>query len=159
MDFSEVADRNNKNFVSSKELMNILPHRYPMLMLDTILDYDFTGEVGWVIGKKVIGIDSWYLSGHYPENPIMPGSLILESMSQAATFLVLRYENDIHSQGTVLFAGVKALRFLKPVYPGSELLLYCNIEKQRMGIFTIACKCEVDGQVCATAEISLRKDG
>lgn len=115
------------------------------------------GGTAWAIGKKVIGVDSWYLPGHYPGNPIMPGSLILESMSQVATFLVLQDSNDMYSRGVVLFAGVKALRFLKPVYPGSDLLIYCNVEKQRMGVYSIACKCEVDSEICATAELTLRK--
>lgn len=112
---------------------------------------------GWAIGKKVISVDNWFLSGHYPGNPIMPGSIILESMSQVATFLVLQDKEDTCPQGMVLFAGVKAMRFLKPVYPGNDLLVYCNIEKQRMGIYTIACSGEINGELCTTAEITLRK--
>ena len=89
----------------------------------------------------------------------MPGSLILESMSQVATFLVLSNQAGACSQGEVLFAGAKALRFLTPVYPGTDLIIYSNLEKQRMGIYTFASRCEIDHQICATAELTLRKVG
>lgn len=146
----ECVNRKNKNHISTKELMKILPHRYPMLLIDTILDY----EERWAIGKKLISIDEWYFVGHYPQNPVMPGSLLLEALSQVATFLILQ-EKDVEASGKgLLFAGVKSLRFLKVVKPGDEVMFYCHLEKSRMGVYTVSGTGEIASGVCICAEMT-----
>ena len=150
--WEEVIDREEKNSLSAKELLSVLPHRFPMLLLDSIIDYE-TDK--WAIGKKMVSIDGWYFNGHYPDNPIFPGSLLLEAMSQAATFLVISVYPD-EAKPQILFAGAKTVRFLKPIYPGDELTIYCHIIKSVRGLYTIASKAKCTGEIVGSADIILK---
>ncbi|MEY8338977.1 3-hydroxyacyl-ACP dehydratase FabZ [Lachnospiraceae bacterium 62-35] len=143
-------NRKNKRPLSTEKLLEILPHRYPMFLVDTILDY----EEEWAIGKKLISMNEWYFKGHYPENPIMPGSLLLEALSQVGTFMILQKNRPDISGKNLLFAGAKSLRFLKEVKPGDEVILYCYLERSRMGIYTVSGRGEVSGNICISAEMT-----
>lgn len=101
-----------------KELVKVLPHRYPFLLVDRILEIDL--EKGYVLGLKNLTINEWFFQGHFPEAPIMPGVLILEALAQAGAVLVhLKGENK--KIGVLL--NIKNAKFRNPVRPGDTLYL------------------------------------
>lgn len=104
-------------FIDINQIMKSIPQRYPMLYIDRIIDL----EVGKrVVAVKNVTINENFFQGHFPETPIMPGTLIIETMAQASTFLF--YEPDKKEQKLNFYLGiVKDARFLKPVYPGDQL--------------------------------------
>ena len=108
------------------EIEQILPHREPFLLLDEVTEI-VPGER--VVARKLVREDEWYLAGHFPGRPIMPGVLMLEAMAQAGAVAVLSQEEN---RGKLaLFAGIDDVRFKRLVVPGDELELTCEIERLR----------------------------
>jgi 3-hydroxyacyl-[acyl-carrier-protein] dehydratase len=108
------------------EIEQILPHREPFLLLDEVTEI-VPGER--VVARKLVREDEWYLAGHFPDRPIMPGVLMLEAMAQAGAVAVLSQEEN---RGKLaLFAGIDDVRFKRLVVPGDELELTCEIERLR----------------------------
>ena len=108
------------------EIEAILPHRDPFLLLDEVVDLA-PGER--VVARKRVRPDEWYLTGHFPGRPIMPGVLIVEAMAQAGAVAVLSEEEN---RGKLaLFAGIDGVRFKRIVRPGDELTLTCELETVR----------------------------
>lgn len=135
--------------VNVMEIMKILPHRYPMLLIDTILEY----EAGiFAVAKKSFSYNEEYLQGHYPGKPIVPGTVLLESLSQAASFALL---SDEKCKGcSLLFTGVNKLRFLKTVFPGDCMVCRVNVIQNRHGLISIRGEGTVNEQVCINAEMT-----
>jgi 3-hydroxyacyl-[acyl-carrier-protein] dehydratase len=126
------------------EIEAILPHRDPFLLLDEVVDLA-PGE--HVVARKRVRPDEWYLSGHFPGRPIMPGVLIVEAMAQAGAVLVLSEEEN---RGKLaLFAGIDGVRFKRVVEPGDELELTCELERMRGPIGLGKVTAKVDGQLAA----------
>ncbi len=108
------------------EIEQILPHREPFLLLDEVTEI-VPGER--VVARELVREDEWYLAGHFPDRPIMPGVLMLEAMAQAGAVAVLSQEEN---RGKLaLFAGIDDVRFKRLVVPGDELELTCEIERLR----------------------------
>jgi 3-hydroxyacyl-[acyl-carrier-protein] dehydratase len=108
------------------EIEAILPHREPFLLIDEVLELE-PGER--VVARKTVRPDEWYLAGHFPGRPVMPGVLIVEAMAQTGAVAVLSQEEN---QGRIaLFAGIDDLRFKRIVEPGDELELECRLEAVR----------------------------
>ena len=106
-------------------IKELLPHRYPFLMVDRINTIDIDGEsVGRIEGIKNVTINEEFFTGHFPQHPIMPGVLIVESMAQVAGILGLHMLGDKRTDKTsYYFAGADKVRFKKPVVPGDQLIL------------------------------------
>jgi beta-hydroxyacyl-ACP dehydratase FabZ len=131
------------------EIMKILPHRYPMLLVDRVLEID--------AGKRIVGIknvtaNEQYFQGHFPEAPVMPGVLIIEAMAQCCAILFLKDLPDRHSK-LFLFGGVDKARFRKPVVPGDQLRLECEVLQKRSASVRMHGTATVDGSMVAEAEM------
>ncbi|MCM1082955.1 MAG: 3-hydroxyacyl-ACP dehydratase FabZ [Clostridium sp.] len=147
--------RENKNSVDSTALLNYLPHRYPMLLIDKILD----GEEGeWAIGVKCVSALDPYFQGHYPNRPIMPGSLQLEALSQVASYILSPY---YLGTGLLLFVGVRSLRFFNVVRPGDQFIIFCRLKDKlssNSGVFKVIGDGYVNNKKCVSAEMSFTVD-
>ena len=135
--------------IEAKEIMSILPHRYPMLLIDRVLEIEHDKRI--VAIKNVTGNEEFF-QGHFPGNPVMPGVLIVEAMAQCAAVLILR---DIPNRESklFLFGGVDKARFRKPVLPGDQLRIECDVLQRRTSSVRVHGVATVDGNVVAEAEL------
>ena len=133
-----------------KEIKEILPHRYPMLLIDRVLEMDIEEKM-YVKGYKNISANEAFFQGHYPEEPIMPGVLQIEALAQAGAVAILSMEK--FKGKTPLFAGTNKVRFKNKVVPGDRLDLYCEIVKLKGPIGVGKGVATVDGKVACEAEI------
>ena len=134
-----------------KEILDHLPHRYPFLLVDRVVDF----EIGKSIhAYKNISINEQFFTGHFPHHPVMPGVLIMEALAQAAgilSFKTMGAKPDDHS--VFYFVGIDNARFKKPVVPGDQLHLHVEIVRQIRGIWKYKVEARVDGEVAAQAEL------
>ncbi len=123
-------------------VMNILPHRYPFLMVDRIIDFDGGLKA---TGVKAVTINEPYFQGHFPGHPVMPGVLQLEAMAQVASIVMMRRtEND----GKIgYFMSADEVKFRKPVMPGDTLFIECELTSAKKRLGKAACRCLVNGEV------------
>jgi len=131
------------------EIMKILPHRYPMLLVDRVLEIES--------GKRIVAIknvtaNEQFFQGHFPGAPVMPGVLIIEAMAQCCAILFLRDLPDRDSK-LFLFGGVDKARFRKPVFPGDQLRLECDLLQKRSSSLRMHGTATVDGSIVAEAEM------
>jgi len=131
------------------EIMKILPHRYPMLLVDRIVEIDAGKRI---VGIKNVSANEQFFQGHFPGAPVMPGVLIVEAMAQCAAVLILR---DIpnREEKLFLFGGVDKARFRKPVIPGDQVRLECEILQRRSNSVRIHGTATVSGELVAEAEM------
>ena len=135
----------NKDIV---EILKVLPHRYPFLMLDRILE--MTADS--VVGLKNVTINEPFFQGHFPGKPIMPGVMIVEAMAQAGAILgYALLDND--EEMAIYFMGMDKVRFRKPVLPGDQLIIKAKLMKQKGSIFKMQGEAFVADQLVAEAEL------
>jgi 3-hydroxyacyl-[acyl-carrier-protein] dehydratase len=135
--------------LSISEIMKILPHRYPMLLVDRILEIEPGTRV---VGLKNVSANEQFFQGHFPGAPVMPGVLIVEAMAQCCAVLALR-EMDDRERKLFLFGGIDKARFRRPVVPGDQLRLECTILQRRSNTIRMRGVATVDGVVVAEAEM------
>ncbi len=133
------------------DLLKIMPHRYPFLMIDKLVEYD--AENRSVVGLKNVTVNEPYFVGHFPEKPIMPGVLICEAMAQTGCLLLVKEMKDFKNQ-LVLFMGIKEAKFRKPVIPGDQLVMKLKMTGKKFNTYTLKGTAYVNGQVVAEAELS-----
>lgn len=134
------------------EIMKMLPHRYPFLLVDR-LEVEEAGVKG--IGLKNLTMNELFFQGHFPNNPIMPGVLQIEAMAQTAGCVVMSAdENYAEKKRSVLFMSVDGVKFRKPVRPGDQLKMHVEKIRERRNIFVFKGTGMVDGQVVSEAEIT-----
>jgi 3-hydroxyacyl-[acyl-carrier-protein] dehydratase len=127
----------------------ILPHREPFLLIDEVLELE-PGER--VVARKRVREDEWYLRGHFPGRPVMPGVLIIEAMAQTGAVAVLSEEEN---RGRLaVFAGIDDTRFKRIVEPGDELELECTLEQVRGPVGKGKARATVDGQLAARGTLT-----
>ncbi|RUO55833.1 MULTISPECIES: 3-hydroxyacyl-ACP dehydratase FabZ [Pseudidiomarina] len=133
------------------EIMRLLPHRYPFLLVDKVVSCDAEKHIHAV---KNISINENLFNGHFPGNPIFPGVLILEALAQAAGLLGFKItESKPGANDLYLFAGIDNARFKRQVIPGDQLDLHVSFEKERRGIWVFKGRAEVAGELACSADI------
>jgi len=139
------------NSMDIKEILDHLPHRYPFLLVDRVVDF----EIGKSIhAYKNISINEQFFTGHFPHHPVMPGVLIMEALAQAAGILSFKTMGAKPDDDSVFyFVGIDNARFKKPVLPGDQLHLHVEIVRQMRGIWKYKVEARVDGEVAAQAEL------
>jgi 3-hydroxyacyl-[acyl-carrier-protein] dehydratase len=128
-----------------QEIRNILPHRYPMLLVDRILEMDETT----IVGLKNVTVNEPFFMGHFPDFPVMPGVLVVEAMAQVAGVLVL--SSMPRGDKLVLLASVEEAKFRKPVVPGDQLRIKMTIERRKASVAKMRGEATVDGVLVAEA--------
>ncbi len=138
--------------IDINEIMQYLPHRYPFLMIDRVLDYT-PNEM--LHARKNVTFNEPYFQGHFPVKPIMPGVMILEALAQATGILSFKSVEDYDStdQSIYYFVGIDKARFRRPVEPGDTLDLKVQFLRAKRGIWAFEGKAYVDGQLVCQAEL------
>jgi 3-hydroxyacyl-[acyl-carrier-protein] dehydratase len=132
-------------------IMRMIPHRYPMLLVDRIRDMALRKSA---VGLKYVTINEPFFTGHFPAKPVMPGVLIVEAMAQTAAVLVVNSLGLVDQEKLVYFMTVDKTRFRKPVQPGNLLELYVTVSKSRGPVWKFVGVGKVNGAVCAQSEFS-----
>ena len=132
------------------QILHVLPHRYPFLLVDRILEYEPKKRV---VGIKNVTLNEPFFQGHFPGAPVMPGVLIIEAMAQTAGVLMLASLPD-REEKLVFFTGIDGAKFRRPVVPGDQLRMELIVLKLRPRYIRLSGKAFVDGALVAEAEIS-----
>ena len=143
----QLSTENNQ--LSSEEILGLLPHRFPFALIDRVIEH--------VPGKKAVALKNVTINepqfqGHFPERPLMPGVLIVESMAQVGGIIVTKMP-DI-PKGLFVFAGINNVKFRRPVVPGDQLVITCellSIKRQRFG--KVKGEAHVDGKLVCSGEL------
>ncbi|MEI6208666.1 MAG: 3-hydroxyacyl-ACP dehydratase FabZ [Desulfuromonadales bacterium] len=131
------------------EIMKILPHRYPFLLVDKILDMEIGKSIS---GVKNVSISEQFFQGHFPGHPVMPGVLIIEALAQVAGILAYSSDESVRSK-VIYFAGINNARFRKPVIPGDQLRFEVDVVGLKRGIWIFNTKAFVEGKLVTGAEM------
>ena len=133
------------------EILEHLPHRYPILLVDRVLEV-IPGER--IVALKNVSVNEPFFPGHYPHHPVMPGVLIVEALAQAAAILSFKTLGGKPDDKSVYyFVGIDGARFKRPVSPGDQLILEVSIQANKRGLWKFAAQAKVDDQIAAEAEL------
>lgn len=134
-----------------QEILSYLPHRYPFLLVDKVLEFQ-----AWksLVAVKNVTINEPFFIGHFPGQPIMPGVLILEALAQAAGIIIIKSEPSLtHEKNLFLLAAIDNVRFKRMVVPGDQLRLTAELVRNKREIYKFYCEAIVEGEVACSAEI------
>ncbi|GFI51556.1 3-hydroxyacyl-[acyl-carrier-protein] dehydratase FabZ [Lachnospiraceae bacterium] len=140
--------RESPKGLSANEIMQILPHRYPFMLVDKIIDHE-PGK--WALGVKCVSINETYFEGHFPDNPIMPGVMVVEALAQVGVITLLTKSENLGK--LVLFAGIKNALFKRQIRPGDTINLLYELVSQEDSFVTGKVIAKVDGKICVKAEL------
>jgi 3-hydroxyacyl-[acyl-carrier-protein] dehydratase len=132
------------------KVMELLPHRYPFLLVDRVVEIEHGKSLSAI---KNVSINEPFFQGHFPNQPIMPGVLILEAMAQATGLLAFSDMGDAHKSKLYMLVGIDKSRFRGQVVPGDQLVLKITLKRNMRGIGMYQCQALVDGEVVAEAEM------
>ncbi|MFM2341834.1 MAG: 3-hydroxyacyl-ACP dehydratase FabZ [Pseudomonadota bacterium] len=133
------------------QIMKKLPHRYPILLVDRVLDIELHKSIRAV---KNITFNEPIFTGHFPRRPVFPGVLILEALAQTSALLSFTSMGEqLTDDMVVYFAGIDGARFKRPVEPGDQLILESTVDRVRAGIYKYSARATVDGMLAAEAEL------
>jgi 3-hydroxyacyl-[acyl-carrier-protein] dehydratase len=133
------------------DIRKYLPHRYPFLLVDRVVEVNVGDSI---VAYKNLSVNEPFFSGHFPDNPIFPGVLLLEAMAQAAGILGFCSQGKTNEDGsTYYFAGADNVRFRRPCVPGDRVMLRASIVSQRRGIWKFNVSSDVDGDLAGSATI------
>jgi len=139
------------NTIDIHEIQRLLPHRYPFLLIDRVLEFT-PGES--LVGIKNITFNEPQFTGHFPQRVIMPGVLILEALAQATGLLAFKSVEDLRSDNSLYYlAGIDNARFKKPVEPGDQLKLKVTLVKNKRNLWKFSGEASVDGELVVSADI------
>ena len=143
-----LEDRFMSTIYDAKDILNILPHRHPFLLVDRIVECN---DKDWIVGIKAVAANEPCFQGHFPGMPVFPGVLQLEAMAQTAGILLNKL---LGSEGKVSFyLGVDKAKFRRMVVPGDQLRIEIKLLKMRLGMARVAGKALVEGEVACQAEM------
>jgi 3-hydroxyacyl-[acyl-carrier-protein] dehydratase len=133
------------------EIRKYLPHRYPFLLVDRVVELKL-GES--IVAYKNLSINEAFFQGHFPDQPIFPGVLLLEAMAQAAGILGFKSKDKTPQDGSIYyFGGADELRFKRPCVPGDRVMLRATLLSERRGIAKFSVSSDVEGELAASATI------
>jgi len=135
--------------ISAQEIMELLPHRYPFLLVDRIVEIDLWKRI---VGIKNVTINEPFFVGHFPEHPVMPGVLLIESIAQVGGILVLKSLGG--ERRMAYFAGIENAKFKRPVVPGDQLRIEVEIIAHKGPVWKMRGEVKVDDVVVAKAEVT-----
>jgi 3-hydroxyacyl-[acyl-carrier-protein] dehydratase len=134
-----------------QQIMQRLPHRYPFLLIDRVIDCEPGKEL---TALKNVTINEPFFQGHFPHHPVMPGVLIVEAMAQAAAILAFRsFEFESNENSVYYFVGIDEARFKKPVLPGDQLRLQVSILRNLRGIWQFSARARVEDALVSEAKL------
>ena len=137
--------------INKDDIKKYLPHREPFLFIDEVVSIK-NNEI--IHAKKIIRDDEYFLEGHFPNNPIFPGVIIIEALGQASGILGFTLMNKTPEEGSIyVLAGVDKVRFRKRVRPGDTIDLYSKVVSEKRGIWKFDCKAELNTEIVCTATI------
>ncbi|MEZ0575475.1 3-hydroxyacyl-ACP dehydratase FabZ [Halodesulfovibrio aestuarii] len=140
-----------QNILDIRQILDLLPHRYPFLLVDRVLDYTPLESID---AYKNVTMNEPFFQGHFPGIPVMPGVLIMEALAQAGGLLVLKSTDMPLEDKLFLFTGMEKVRFRRPVYPGDKLELKCRLIRHKLKLWKMEGKAYVDGVLAAEAEMT-----
>ena len=132
-----------------QDIQSLLPHRYPFLLVDRVVDSEPGKRLRAI---KNVTINEPFFQGHFPSKPVMPGVLLIEAMAQATGLLAME-SADVPKEAIYYLVGVDKARFKRPVVPGDQLVFEVEVIKRRREIWVFSAEAKVDGSVVASAEI------
>ena len=140
------------NTIDIHEIQRYLPHRYPFLLVDRVIDY-VAGE--YLVGIKNISYNEPQFTGHFPQRVIMPGVLIIESLAQATGLLAFKTVDELHSDDALYYlVGIDNARFRRPVEPGDQLKLEVKLVKNKRNMWKFSGVASVDGELVVSVDIT-----
>lgn len=134
----------NEVLFDIREIMDLLPHRYPFLLVDRVLEFESHTRL---LAMKNVTMNEPFFQGHFPGLPVMPGVLILEALAQAGAVFVMKSLDVPVGENLFLFTGLDKVKFRKTVVPGDQLILDVVFEKKKMNIWRMHAAAKVDGKV------------
>lgn len=141
-----------KPLMHVEEIMERLPHRFPFLLVDRVLEIVPDRSI---VALKNVTVNETHFVGHFPGYAVMPGVLIIEALAQAGGLLAWEQGNEEERKAVPYLASVEKARFKQPVRPGDQLILKVEIARRRRGLWVFSARGEVDGKVVAEAEIMM----
>jgi len=150
---TEKTGPNFKPLREINQIMQTLPHRYPFLLVDRVVEWE---KEKYAVGYKCVTINDNFFTGHFPDRPIMPGVLQIEAMAQLGGIVMLDPE-DTAAKGLFFFGGIESCRFRRPVVPGDVLMMRAEVTKynKRFGIVKMSAKGYVGEELAVDAELTL----
>ncbi|MGC6483196.1 MAG: 3-hydroxyacyl-ACP dehydratase FabZ [Synechococcus sp.] len=146
---SQASTTSAEPLLNCEQIMGLLPHRYPFALVDRVLEHEPGVRV---VAVKNITLNEPQFQGHFPDRPLMPGVLIVEAMAQVGG-LIVKQMPDL-PQGLFVFAGIDGVRFRRPVVPGDQLRIHCelvSLKRQRFG--KVKAEATVDGQLVCSGDL------
>lgn len=148
---NDVQPSNTLGTADIHRVLKLLPHRYPFLMIDKIVEIDGDNSA---IGIKNVTINEPFFQGHFPSFPVMPGVLLIEAMAQTAGAICVAHLGEHYQPQLVFFMGIDKAKFRKPVTPGDTVHFHVKKIRNRGPVWRFACEAKVDGNLVAEAEVS-----
>ena len=143
------------NTMDIHDVLAHLPHRYPFLLVDKVIDFKAND---YLVGVKNVTFNEPCFTGHFPHRPVFPGVLILEAMAQCTGILAFKSTNELpDAKSAYYFVGIDGARFRDPVEPGDQLIMTVRVQKTKRGIWVFSAEAKVDGKVVCEAELMCTK--
>jgi len=136
--------------MNNNDIQNYLPHRYPFLLIDKIIDFK---KNSYLIAQKNVTINEPFFQGHFPGHPVFPGVLILEAMAQATALLDFKSNEREKDSLLYYFVGIDKARFKKPVVPGDIMIIDVKLNQSKRDVHKFTASCMVDETIVCTAEL------
>ena len=144
-------DNGEKITLLHNDIIKLIPHRHPFLLIDKVTEIVINESI---TGIKSVTFNEPFFPGHFPEYPVMPGVLILESMAQSAACLVSYQDKSLSSNNLVFFTGIEKAKFRKPVTPGNELILKINLISNKRSFYKFNGEAFIQNELVASADFS-----